>query len=323
MTKRRLLSTLQRILGAVKQPSDASAPPSRPLSRPPARRRLFEGSGAALIGVSFAAAAAFLAAPRATKPLILPLPEPHRAVLARDRAAERARAERAKREELPYATRAVGETLRRFGVASASRGGNAEATLKDLRALAQAEHSVGHSENLLALRAVQTELFVAATRGWERSGKVDAELRELGGDFPELAERSGWLEDRRVTLEDEELALLFRMRWNDLTGLGATQPFTARLDEYRDRYALLLRHPSGENAAVRLKRQLGYVAAMESLDHDYPAMFARGVLLYRAEAYEAAANAFRAHLETRPNGPWTLRAKNHLLEATSLISEER
>ena len=54
---------------------------------------------------------------------------------------------------------------------------------------------------------------------------------------------------------------------------------------------------------------------MEKLDHDYPAAFARGVLYYRAGAYEASADSFRAVLATRPDGPWTLRAKNHLLEA--------
>jgi hypothetical protein len=276
----------------------------------------------ASIGVALVLASALLAAPRPTKPLVLPLPEPHHAVLARDRAADRARVEQATRDGLPYATRAVGEVLRRFGVASTSKDGNTEAVLKDLRQLAQAELAASRVDALLALRAVQTALFVTATRSWEPRGAVARELRELGGDFPELATRSGWLDGSRVVLTDDELALLFRMRWNDLTGLGATQPFTARLDEYRERYSLLLRHPSGENPSVRLKRQLGYVAAMETLDRDYPALFARGVLLYRAEAYEASADAFRAHLAKRPDGPWTLRAKNHLLEAMEHVPTE-
>jgi hypothetical protein len=264
---------------------------------------------------------ASLAAPRATEPLVLPLPEPHHAVLAHDRAADRVRVEQATREGLPYATRAVGETLRRFGVASTAKDGNADAVLRDLRRLVQAELEASHADSLLALRGVQTALFVTATRQWQ-GGDVERELRELGGDFPELATRNGWVEGKRVILEDEELALLFRMRWNDLTALGATQPFTARLDEYRERYALLLRHPSGDSPGVRLKRQLGYVAAVETLDHDYPANFARGVLLYRAEAYEASAEAFRTHLVKRPNGPWTLRAKNHLLAAVARIPTE-
>jgi hypothetical protein len=275
-----------------------------------------------MLGVALVLTSAVLAAPRPTTPLVLPLPEPHHAVLARDRAADRARIERATREGLPYATRAVGEALRRFGAASASKGGNSDPVLKQLRNLAQAEVTAGRADSLLALRAVQTALFVTATRQWEERGRVEPELRELGGDFPELATRSAWLKDSRVILTDEELALLFRMRWNDLTGLGATQPFTARLDEYRERYSLLLRHPSGENPSVRLKRQLGYVAAMETLDREYPAMFARGVLLYRAEAFEASADAFRAHLAKRPDGPWTLRAKNHLLAASDRVPSD-
>ncbi len=275
-----------------------------------------------MLGVALVLTSAALAAPRPTTPLVLPLPEPHHAVLARDRAADRARVEQATRAGLPYATRAVGEALRRFGTASTSKDANTDQALKHLRSLAQAEVAAARADSLLALRAVQTALFVTATRQWEPGGNVERELRELGGDFPELATRSAWLAGSRVSLTDDELALLFRMRWNDLTGLGATQPFTARLDEYRERYSLLLRHPSGENAHVRLKRQLGYVAAMETLDREYPAMFARGVLLYRAEAFEASADAFRAHLAKRPDGPWTLRAKNHLLEALARVPTE-
>jgi hypothetical protein len=63
------------------------------------------------------------------------------------------------------------------------------------------------------------------------------------------------------------------------------------------------------------------VTAIEKLDHDYPAAMARGVLLYRAGAYEAAAAAFRAQLAARPDGPWTLRAKNHLLAALARAPE--
>src|SRR6185295_100840 len=102
-------------------------------SRPRRLERLLEGSGVVLVGVSLVLTATLLAAPRATAPLILPLPEPHRALLARDRAADQERAERAKARGLSYASRAVGEAMRRFGVASVSKGANAEAALKDLR----------------------------------------------------------------------------------------------------------------------------------------------------------------------------------------------
>jgi hypothetical protein len=162
---------------------------------------------------------------------------------------------------------------------------------------------------------------VSAARGWAATGTVALELRELGGDFPELATRSAWREGKSLVLTDEELSLLFRMRWNELAGIANEQPYTATLDEYRDRYSLLLRHPSGEAPELRLKRQLGYVSAIEKLDRDYPASFARGVLLYHSGAYLASAEAFRAHLAAHPNGPWNLRARNHLLAALAQTTE--
>jgi hypothetical protein len=259
--------------------------------------------------------AAALGAPRATEPLVLPLPEPHRATLSRKAAEDRARVQSAREHGLSYSVRAVGEALRRYGAAAAAKSGEAPRLLAKLRELMHDELAQKHTEELLALRAAQTELFVAATHGWERGGREDSELAELGGDFCDLAGRSGWLEDGQLVLTDDERALLFRGRWNELTGVAATQPFVATLDELRARYSLLLRHPSGHGREERLKRQLGYVEAMEKLDPDYPGAFARGVLYYRAEAYDSAAEAFRLALAAHPDGAWTLRAKNHLLGA--------
>ncbi|HTQ08421.1 MAG TPA: hypothetical protein VMI54_31415 [Polyangiaceae bacterium] len=266
--------------------------------------------------------AALLAAPRPTEPLVLPLPEPHRSTLERSRAEDRARVEQVRSRGLSFAARSVGEELRRFGAAVAHKSPDAPLLLATLRGLAKNELRDDAGRPLLALRAVQTELFVEATHAWERTGKLDDDLRELGGDFADLAQRSGWFSAQTLVLEDDERALLFRMRWNDLTGLGDKPPFADTQDELRDRYALLLRHPSGDTPAERARRQLGYVDAVEALDHDFPAMFARGVLLFRTEAYEASADAFRAHLAAHPDGPWTLRAKNHLLEALRRIPGE-
>jgi hypothetical protein len=267
------------------------------------------------VGVALVVVAALLAAPRATDPLILPLPEPHRSTLARARAEDRARVERVREKGLSFAARTVGEELRRFGAAVANESADAPRLLEALRSLAKNELREDAGRPLLALRAVQTELFVDATHEWERTGKVGSELSELGGDFARLAERSAWFTGRRLVLEDDERALLFRMRWNELTGLGAAPPFADSQDELRERYALLLRHPSGATPAERARHELGYVDALEALDRAFPAMFARGVLLFRAGAYEASADAFRAHLAAHPDGPWTLRAKNHLLAA--------
>ncbi|HEV8548972.1 MAG TPA: hypothetical protein VGQ57_08090 [Polyangiaceae bacterium] len=210
--------------------------------------------------------------------------------------------------------------LRRLGEASVQPSGNAPA-LDDLRGLARRALVSEGERGLLALRAVQSELFVQAARGWAASGKPAADLRELGGEFPELATMSGWRTGSTLVLTDDELGLLFRMRWNELTGLAERPSFALTLDELRARYSLLLRHPSGPDAATRIHRQLGYVTALEKLDHDYPVAFARGVLFYRAADYESAAAAFQTHLALHPNGPWTLRAQNHLLQALARLDD--
>ena len=278
-----------------------------------------------LVGVVIAGVAAALAAPRATEPLgvasALPLPLPNRARLAERARRDRERVTEARRHALSFAVRSVGEMFRQLGAAAGVRAANTEAKLFDLRRLARAAVRDEGTAGLLALRAVQSELFVAACRRFATSGQADAELRELGGDFGELARKSAWVEGGAFVLNDEELALLFRARWNELTGLAAAAAFQPTLDEYRDRYALLLRHPAGDDDASRASRQLGYVTSIEKLDHDYPAAFARGVLLYRSGAYEAAAAAFRAHLSARPDGPWTLRARNHLLAALARTAD--
>jgi len=276
-----------------------------------------------LTGVLVVGIAAALAAPRATEPdaLSLPLPTPDRAHLRTLAVAERERAVEARRHALSFASRSVGEMLRRVGEAEGRPNSNVSAAVVDLRALARRALRDEGAGGLLALRAVQSELFVGAARAWASGGAPNAELRELGGDFTDLATKSGWRDGHALQLTDEELALLFRMRWSDLTGLGDEPPFAATLDEYRERYALLLRHPSGADARVRRERQLGYVTALEKLDPDYPAAFARGVLFYRSGAYEASAAAFRAHLATHPNGRFTLRAKNHLLAALAPSKE--
>jgi hypothetical protein len=302
MNENRTQSNFPRIVEAVKRRSDGAV---------------------LLTGVLVALIAAALAAPRATEPdaLSLPLPTPDRAHLHALARAERERAVEARRHALSFTSRSVGEMLRRVGEAEGRANSNVSAAVADLRALARRALRDEGPGGLLALRSVQSELFVSAARAWTNDGTPDGELRELGGDFAELATKSGWREGHALALTDEELALLFRMRWSDLTGLGDKPPFATTLDEYRERYALLLRHPSGADARVRLERQLGYVTALEKLDPDYPATFARGVLFYWAGAYDASAAAFRAHLATHPNGRWTLRAKNHLLAALAPSKE--
>lgn len=277
--------------------------------------RLFEGIEVALAAILLVLVAVALAAPRPAVPRILPLPQPDRRTLSALEARERERALSARRTQLPFEVRAVGETFRRVG-ASVRAGKrlpkSSVGELLDHVARALEKHG---PEPLLALRAVQGELFVAATRAWEQGGEIPADLRELGGDFPEVARASGWLAGRRLMLDDRERALLFRARFGELTALAGKPPFAATLDERRAVYALLLEHPLGSDAGARARAQYQSIQALAKLDPDYPAALARGVLLYRAGAFESAADEFRSELSRRGDGPWTLRAKNHLLAA--------
>lgn len=300
-----------RILGAVKRGA-------KPFDSSP-----FDGIGAVLTLGVLLVSAAYLAIPRAAEPTLLPLPQPDRRVLARARAEEAALADEARRTPLSFRVRAVGDALRRLGAGTVAGKGVPQGILRDLQALAAQARAEAGGRSLLALRSVQTELFVAAAREWERTGKVGTELRELGGDFPEIAEQRGFRQKGNLLLDDEELGTLFRMRFCELTQTKGSPPLSPSLDEYRAFYSLLLRHaPAGDSAAGADRTALLAVAALEKLDPRYPAAFARGVLLYRSGARAAAAEAFRDQLLRREDGPFRLRARNHLLAVLAELPPE-
>jgi hypothetical protein len=294
----------------VKRTSQASVPPHLPSG--PGRGPL-EGIELVLVAGVIVLLAALLAAPRATPPELLPLPLPDRRVLFRAANEERELATSARKHTLSFDVRAVGELFRRFGASTEPGQGVSQRILADLRTAARKAVSFSNGRPLRELRAVQTELFVAATREWESSRRVPRELRELGGDFPELATENGWFRGGRLVLDEAERAMLFRQRWGELTGLGKRPGFATTLDEQRANFSFLLRHPSGRDALARRERQFAYVNALEKLDRNYPAHFARGVLLYRSRAFEAAAAAFQTQLEQPSNPRYRLRARNHLL----------
>jgi hypothetical protein len=306
LTGKNQQSAFQRIFGAVKRQ----------------RRKPFsDGIGVVGFVVGLTVLAAALAAPRATEPDVLPLPVPDRGVLraAKQRSDELARA--ARQSGLSYDVRAVGEAIRRCGAASIEGKGVPQPVLGEVRLAMRLARELRSERGLLQLSALQTELFVRATHAFEVSGKPSTDLHELGGDFILVAKKNGWLDGRRIVLDDDERAALFRIRWTELTGLRGEPPFVPTLDEYRAYYALNLR-PSGARDAAHTERAFSVVRALEKRDPSYPAAFARGVLLHRSGRFSEAVEAFRAHLAARPDGPWTLRAKNHVLEALARESGE-
>ncbi len=282
--------------------------------------------GVVLVGAALLAAA--VGVPRAVPPEALPLPQLRARDLAADIAAERQRAEEAKQAPLSFEARAIGDAYRRYGLAEALTPQLARERERTLKArvarLRQLRPDQADAE-LLSLRALQTELFIAALR--EHQGDApqalkgdeaigSAPLFELGGRFTGEHQHPRWFEAGRFAGTDVEASVLFRARWNLLLGLSEQAPFSLSLAERLAALRFLLAHPEGDDARAQRVRQLGYVEAIAARQPEYPSAIAKGTLFYHMGNYGMAAAAFEDHLE-RQDGPFSLRARNHLLAASA------
>jgi hypothetical protein len=149
---------------------------------------------------------AALLLPRGVVPDTVPLPELDDRVIAREVRADEGRADRARAAPLPQAVRALGSAIRTFNTREAADA--TEIELADARAaIERARLGVvekGMDEELLALRAVQLEGFLAEVRRFERTGESSAELDALGGTFVRRMRKVGWCQDHTVVLTDPE-----------------------------------------------------------------------------------------------------------------------
>jgi hypothetical protein len=292
------------------------------MSEMPLARRLgrhLEGWPLGLWVIFMCVLTALLVVPRNVPPELVPPPVIDRAE-QREQADNEAQRARRAREGLPLELRSVGEALRRYGSAAyAAPELSAQVSAQLRRLAAQALARYG-AERLLELRALQTELFVAAVRA--RPAEPGPEAVELGGGLLLAAKRQGWLEPLPLGAADDELATLYRSYWSEAVGLRA-HPFAPTLNEWRVYYRFLLGRPipGPPDRAGDLRRKLEYVAALAHHDSEYPAHLARGVLLYQAGAPLQSAAELRQHLEQSPDGPWSLRARNYLAACGALLSE--
>jgi hypothetical protein len=251
----------------------------------------------------------------------LPLPVVDRHELSLRGARDRARIEAARRVPLPYLVRAAGDAFRHAGSAESSADATEFRGLeRDFQSRILAARKKHGDEALLALRAIQTSLFVEALERWARTGRPDADLAELGGAFVDRAKRNRWLDgERRLAFDDDALAELFAVRWSSMAGVVGSFPFTPSLDEWRLYYRTLIEHPERRvNSTDPLDQTpalAGYVEALERHDPDYPILLARGILQLREGHAEAARALLARHLEKNPGGPWRLRAENYLADA--------
>jgi len=188
VTEKNQRSAFQRIFGAVKRSRG---------------ERKFEGIGVVLFVVGLAALAAALSAPRATEPELLPLPVVDRAVLRRVHAKSDVLAREARAKGLTYDVRAVGDAFRRAGAATVEGKGAPQNVVGEVTHAVRLARQKGNDRALVALLALQTELFIEATSAFEKSGRPSLELTELGGDFLAVAKQIfSRLRERGVILDD-------------------------------------------------------------------------------------------------------------------------
>lgn len=273
-----------------------------------------------VVAVGLAALAAILLVPLPATPHVVPAPTVDRREELDVAMRDRALAATGQDQPLPFAVRLVGERWRRLGAATAQgQRERAGRELTELR-LALQEARARHGEPpLLTLRAIQTELFLAALIRWEATGHVEPDLTELGGDFLTVAARNCWTRQGRLRLSEAERRTLFRLRWGELTGAGERPPFAPSLNEWRAYFRFLLAHPERPASLsptpvgrAVAQRRLLYVEALARRDPTYPASFARGVLWAQLGNSTAAMGAFQTHLDDpsqRLLRPW---ARNHV-----------
>jgi hypothetical protein len=280
--------------------------------------RHLEGWQLGLWVIGMALLTALLVVPRNVPPVLVPPPVIDR-VEQRQLADAEARRAAHGREGLTLDVRSVGEAVRRHGRAAYAVPDLRPQVSAQLRRLAAEALAHQGAEPLLELRALQAELFVAAIAS--RPSPLPAEAIELAGALLVAGEQQGWFAPPPLGADDDELRTLYRLHWNEATGLRA-HPFALTLNEWRVYYRFLLGRPTPEaDRAGDLRRKLEYVAALAHHDQEYPAHLARGVLLYQSGAPVQSAVELRRHLERSPDGPWSLRARNYLAACGALLSE--
>jgi hypothetical protein len=282
--------------------------------------------------------------PRATAPEAIPLPQMNEHVLADIARADDRRAGDAEKVRLPSDVLAVGSGIRALNGAEAR--GLDEAGIADARrqldgALRDLGRRQDAAPDLIALRALQTRHFLDALAHWERTGETSDDFIDLAASFVQRVGDAGWLSGRRAILGDSERRVMFKTVWNVLAGVDANAALAVTLDEQRALYTFYLQHPrppesrrlaleaerqsattpdACTRANVQQRRQMELwrvdkIKRLGAIDPTYPTSYALGVAYWRAGRFDLSADAFAAFIHQHPDGPYALRARNHLKAA--------
>jgi hypothetical protein len=297
------------------------------------------GRKLALVPLILAVLLGALMLPRRAHPDVVPLPPVDDRELTRIIAVDHGRAETARRQTLSGSVRELGSKIRDFHLAEVEADEplrpNLARTAID-RTLPRALES-GGVEEVLRLRALQLEEFLAEVQRFEAKGVASKELDAVGGTYIRTMTTAGWAAGRRVFMNDAERRSAFKVTWNKLVGVEGRHEFSLLPDENRVLYGFYFRHPHAPESkrdalrtrwlAANDRAACDRIADEErvaengwllqklkeyaSTDPSYPLTYARGVALFQRHEYVAAAQAFQDWLDEHPNGPWTLRARNH------------
>jgi hypothetical protein len=288
-----------------------------------------------------------LMVPRATPPEDVPLPQVDGVALHAIVADDAARAASARSNRLPSDVLAVGSALRTINKVSAAKAvddiGPARATLDDALRGLHARAAKDVLDQLKTLRAVQLDQFLAEVRRFETTGQQSPELLELAGGFIERMTEGGWVQGQNVLLTDAERRSAFKLVWTAIVGGEHTPELKLALDEERALYTLYLSRPHVPDSQRTSFEAMRRGAATEhdcriladkerlaaemwraekikklgELDPAYPTGYALGVAYYRAGRYDMSMGAFRSWMDSHPDGPLALRARNHWKAAFS------
>ncbi len=303
-----------------------------------------ESRGLALVPVTVCVLLLALMMPRAAKPDSVPLPDVDERAVAAVVKADRARAAQARASRLPQDILAVGTAFRAVQAADAhARGPDDEASYNartELREALSVVRRRASAAELVSLRAVQLEAFLEEVRRFEATGETSRELEELAGAFVERMRAVGWVEDHRMVPDESQLRVAYKTMWNAVVGEG-TPELALTLDEHRVLYGLYLSRPHPpetrraeleaerkaaksdvecERAAVNARRatekwRADKIRQLGRIDPSYPTDYALGVAYFRGDQHDLAVKSFRTWLDAHPDGPWSLRARNHLKAA--------
>jgi tetratricopeptide (TPR) repeat protein len=283
--------------------------------------------------------------PRAAPPEDIPLPRIDAKALEAVRQDDIARAAAARATRLPSEVLLVGTSLRELNLAT-TRDASEEDLGSARTALDQAVRVMlvdGDKafDGLRSLRAVQLEGFLAEVAKFEASGKMSDELDALAGGFVDRMHAAGWLEGSKVALDERELRAAYKLVWSAQVGVERMPQLALTLDEQRALYTLYLTRPHAPEAqrasyeaqrkaattsddclrAVAQERlaidqwRLEKVRRLGEIDPTYPTAYALGVAYYQVGRYDSSLEAFRSWVERHPEGPLSLRARNHMKAA--------